>query len=645
MKKKINVIIISLVLAFVFAFSACTSEPTSSNGKTDGKATTISDDAKLYDGGIHDYSVEKTSNYLIKKGDTDYKILLTSDAPKKVVDAAEDMKTIIKKATGARLDVIYDNAEVSGNVISVGNTSLAQSNNIGATSDMAEMGYGIKTIDKNVYIFGNTEHALSCGIYGFLEEQFNFENFTDEYYYIDETDTVNLFNLDIKEVPDLGYIEIGSGFITSNTGKYRSKLVDRSDYTLGERTVHTYDKYIPKETYNDESQPEKYHPKWFATGANQLCLTAHGDEDERTALVNEVANIFIELMEKDLSKTILNFGQNDEYTWCGCDTCKESREKYSSDAAVVIQFLNDVCKVIDAWMESEDGAEYARDYVISFLAYQKTLDAPKLVDDSVKCCEHLAAKFCPYNMDLQNSLYAKINENFLKLFESWREISPNFTYFGYFYRGTSFMHFYDCFEIMREVFVYLADSNNRAFYTETPPESRGSAFHALRTYIIAKLTWNVNLDIDELINNFCERFYLDAADTMREIFYEERTWYNVNREALSTSSGFYSSTSLMDKEYWPKNLLLNWYESTNDAINDVGYLKKTDAELYDTIYHHITLERLSFEYMLVDMYENELSKDFVYTLKVQAIQDAEENYVQNFSLTTSISERLSSWGI
>lgn len=645
MNKKFNIIIISLVLAFVLAFSACTDGSTSSNGKTDGKSTTISDDAKLYDGGIHNYSVEKTSDYLIKNGNTDYKILLTSDVADKVYDSALDMKTIIKQATGARLDIIYDNIEFTGNVISVGNTTLAQSNNISATSDMKEMGYGIKTIGKNVFIYGNTIHALTCGIYGFLEAQFNFENFTDEYYYIDETDTVNLFNLDIKEIPDLGYTEVGSGFINTDLGTYRSKLIDRSDYIQAYRTVHTYDRYFPESTYNDkENNPDTYHPLWYATGANQLCLTAHGNKEERTALVNEVANIFIGYLKEDLSKNIFNFGQNDEFTWCGCDACNKSYTKYGSNAAVVIQLLNEVCEIIDEWMESEDGAAYKRDYFISFLAYQKTLSAPKLVDDSVKCCKHLSAMFCPYHMDLQNSLYDEVNANFLQLFESWREISPNFSYFGYFYRGGSFLHFYDCFEIMREVFVYLAESNSRVFYTETPAEQRGSAFHALRTYVITKLTWNVNLDIDELINNFCERFYLDAADTMRNIFYAERTWYNVKREELTTSSGFYSN-DLMDKKYWPKNLLLTWYESTNDAIDEISYLKKTDPELYDTIYHHITLERLSFEYMLVSMYENELSADFVYTLKVQAIQDAEENYVQQFNLSTLISDIFGSWGV
>ena len=67
--------------------------------------------------------------------------------------------------------------------------------------------------------------------------------------------------------------------------------------------------------------------------------------------------------------------------------------------------------------------------------------------------------------------------------------------------------------------------------------------------------------------------------------------------------------------------------------------------MYDIIYHNITLERLSFEYILISSYEKELAVDFVNTLKVQAIQDAAENDVVMFALTTSLSTIFDAWGV
>lgn len=634
MKKRFNTVMIFLVV-FIIAFTACSCSASGANDNS----TVISDDAKLYAGGTHLYSAQKTSDYLIKKGVTDYKILLAEGADDKLIEAAEDMKDIVLKATGARFEIVYGETS-SDKVVSVGDTPLARSAAVSPTEDLDELGYGIKTVGKNVFIYGNSDYALIFGIYGFLEAQFNFENFTDDYYYIDKTDTVVLLDFDVKEVPDLGYPFVCSAYMSSDLARIRMKQIATKEMVVTENfQVHTCEVYIPSDKYKEN------HSKWFAYDCNQLCFSAHGDATERTALVNEFANVFIKYLKSVPTKNVIYFGQADEFSWCSCNACNESYAKYSSNAAVVIQLLNDVCELIDEWMASDDGKEYARDYLISFLAYQKTLTAPKLVDDSVKCCEHVIAMVCPYNLDLQNSLYDEVNSGLYKNFEEWKAVSSGLAYFGYFYRASSFLHFYDCYEIMRDLFVYLAESNTRIFFTEAPQHGKGSAYHALRTYVLSKLTWNVNLDIDELIDNFCERYYLDAADIMRKVFYEERGWYNVNRSALTTSSGFYGSSDLLDKKYWPKNLLLNWYEATNEALETISYLKKTNEDLYDTLYQNITVERLSFEYMLISMYERELSDDFVHTLKVQTVQDIEINNVDYFGLNNSIFDVIGAWDL
>ena len=116
----------------------------------------------------------------------------------------------------------------------------------------------------------------------------------------------------------------------------------------------------------------------------------------------------------------------------------------------------------------------------------------------------------------------------------------------------------------------------------------------------------------------------------------------MNRDAL-TMANFFSQGNLSDSKLWPKTLVLSWYNRTNEALEKIAYLKKTNPDLYDIIYHNITLERLSFEYILISTYEKELSVDFVNTLKAQAICDAEENDVLMFSLGVSISTIFDAW--
>ena len=639
MNKKIS--IISLLLACTFAFGACKGIGGFGNSNT----IEISDDVKTYEGGIHEYSAQATSDYLVKNHDSEYTILLPENASEELVTTAEDMQDLILEASGVRLEIVEETSQASilTNVISVGATKKSVNANVKPTTDLQDVGYMIKTVGKNVYVVANSDYAVSFGVYAFLKAQFGFECLSDVYYYIDKTDSVKLLNLDVKDVPDLGKVQIGSGFVNGKAIR-RMGLLDRPEYVAGYETVHTSNKYIDPLVYNNQAEaPDTYHPDWFASGANQLCYLARGNETERIALVNEVANIVINYFVEDPSKSYFCFGQMDEYTWCGCSHCEGEYSKYSSHAAVVIKFLNDVTKVIDTWMAGE-GSEHARDYLISFIAYQKTLAAPKLIDDSVKCSKNVAVMFCPYQMDLKNSLYAEINKDYLQVFEDWRKVAPNFAYFGYFYFQKTFLHYFDCFESMKEIFLYLAESNTRVFYTESPPQYKASGYHALRTYVLSKLAWNVNLDIDELIKNFCEKYYMDAADVMMDILYEERALYGVNREAL-TMANFFSQGDLSNKKLWPKNLVLDWYNRTNEALEKISYLKKTDPDLYDIIYHNITLERLSFEYILISSYEKELAVDFVNTLKVQAIQDAEENDVLMFALNVSISTIFDAWGV
>lgn len=637
MKKKIT--IISLLLACIFSFGACTN---GNNSATNSNTTNISEESKAYEGGIHEYSAQATSDYLIKNRVSEYTILLPENASSEITTTAEDMQDLILESAGVRLEIVK---ESSGNtfdkVISVGDTKKAANANVEPTADLQDVGYMVKTVGKNVYVVANSDYAVSFGVYAFLKAQFGFECFSDVYYYINKADSVKLLNLNVKDVPDLGKVQIGSGFVNGKAIR-RMGLLDRPEYVAGYQTVHTSNKYIDPVIYNDqENAPDTYHPNWFASGANQICYLARGNETERTALVNEVANIIIDYFVAEPSKSYFCFGQMDEYTWCGCEYCEAEYNKYSSNAAVVIKFLNDVTNVIDTWMAGE-GSEHSREYLISFIAYQKTLAAPKLIDDSVKCGKNVVVMFCPYQIDLKNSLYAEVNKDYLQVFEDWRKVAPNFAYFGYFYFQKTFLHYYDCFESMKDIFVYLAESNTRIFYTESPPQYKASGYHALRTYVLSKLAWNVNLDIDDLINNFCDKYYMDAADIMKGILYEERALYGVNRDALTMTS-FFSQGDLSDSKLWPKNLVLNWYNRTNEALEKISYLKKTNPDLYDIIYHNITLERLSFEYILISTYEKELSVDFVNTLKAQAICDAEENDVLMFSLGVSISTIFDAW--
>ena len=60
-----------------------------------------------------------------------------------------------------------------------------------------------------------------------------------------------------------------------------------------------------------------------------------------------------------------------------------------------------------------------------------------------------------------------------------------------------------------------------------------------------------------------------------------------------------------------------WYEQLNDVISNLDYLKEISPERYNTIYCRVANERLSWLYMLIELYEYNSLPETVYKWKQQ----------------------------
>ncbi|MBO4594188.1 MAG: DUF4838 domain-containing protein [Clostridia bacterium] len=665
MKKIISVI--AVLLASMLVFCSCgkadnggsknTNYETNENHNyqpTPSDYTDISDDARVFNGGIHVLSAAVTDDYLIENGSSEYVIIYPVAATREIVDTAEDVRTLILEATGVKLKTAADtdpSVTASTKVISLGNTTRAEAENVVPTSDLSHSGYIIRTVDKSIYIVGNTEQAVSFGAYGFLEIQFDFDCFCDTYSYIAKTESSRLRDFDVKEVSDLGIVEMGRAF-TSGRAARRMKLWDGSSFTAG-RLGHDTLIYIDPAVYNNPADSVNYHPKWFSTDGEQLCYTARGDEMERELLIRTIADICIELFAEEPTKFCVRFQDMDINTWCTCDACVASNLAYGgADAAAEIKTLNEVALLVDQWMESDEGRPFARNYFIEFYAYFRTNKPPvyldpttneyKPIDDSVICNDHIKPCIAQYYLDFQNSLYADVNKSNLEILKGWNALSSEPAYYMYNADFDMYNYYYDSIESLKDLYVFFAESNSGWIYNEivgTPV----TAWQALRSYVMYKLAWNVNLSIDDIIGKYFDHFFGDGGAKMKEVFYQERAWMSLNRASIT---GMRSLRCKLDKkELWPKNLVQTWLDMTNNAVKDISYLKKIDPDLYDTFYRNIAMERLSFEYILINFYERELDADYVKSLKLQAKSDAMDNNITYFGPGALASTVFNEWGV
>ncbi len=648
MKKRI----LACVCACLTLLCACGKD--TKKGDSNENATTVTVEGN-FEGGLHEVSYTPTNEYLVKNQSSEYTLLLPKNPSDELLNTKEDFIGLFKEATGVKLAVQEDNGNVqhtaNAKYISFGETSLAKDAGVKTQDEELEyLGYSIKTVDKSIFINGNSDISVSFGAYGFLELQFNFDSFSNKYYYIDTVKDSVLYDYDVREAPDL---KIREEFFAMRdlTSRRRMKYVTRDEMFAGDGSVHSSMKYISPEKYNNPEDPDNYHPKWFA--ASQLCYTAQGDEQERDLLLNTVLGLAQEYFIAEPNEDIFSFGHMDIRSWCGCPTCDATKKKYNSDAAVLIHFINDLTKRMDSWMASEAGKPYARDYQIVFLGYLKTLQPPayydkdaktyKPVDDSVICSPHAGVMFAPMEMCSQHSINSECNKDYKVAFEGWKAVCSRFNFYNYCINYNHTLVFYDGFENLKEFYQFMAECNTNYLYECGPYEHTMTGFKAVLCYVSAKLSWNVNLDVNTLIEKFCRNHFQDGGEIMLQVFKEVRALTRSNMDLMCRRNSVYMM--MEDSNWWPKTLLERWVNLTNAALDKIAYLQKLDPEKYEVVSMSIRRERISFEYLLVELYGNELDSNYVHQLKLQTRDDANVAGITHNGLDTTVTSIFQRWGI
>ena len=648
------------------ALAACTLFTVSCKNEESEEAATESETmewtmAPSYDKGIHELNYTRTSDYLVKNNQSEYSILIPENATEEIGYAAGELQELFYEATKVKLNVVKDNTagaySADKKVISLGDTTYAQAANVKPTAELTEYGYTIQTDNKSIFINANSDIGVTFGVYGFLELQFNFDCFSDVYYYIDKQNDAPLLDFDVRDVPDMKARREGSQY-QDDDGLRRMKFVSNGDIRTGPASggIHNAFAFLPVETYYEE------HDKWYSDNVQQLCYTAHGDEAERSLMIDTVANSMIEYYENATpNQRFIAFGQMDKGVWCECDACRASYEKYGSNCPVQTKFINEVAAKVQAWMETEEGKPYARDFEIYYLIYQKSIDAPVVydealgeyvpVDDSVIPAEHTLPVIAPLGMAFRYDLYDKVNKEHLENLEKWKAVLKDAEcgFWSYFQNYTSFWIYSDGYTNMQNMYRFMAGCNVNWFYEEGQVSylsgGNGTIWTALRSYLCAKLSWNVNLDIDDLTKHFFDNYFDEASDELYEVFMDTRAVQMLSREEFGPSTLIFKRID--QKQYWPRELAVNSLNTIEKGLKDVLYLKKAEPEKYQQIYANIVAERIPYEYMICEFYAGEYDPDYIYELKLQTRRDVELNNIYSYSQTDKITAQdvWDRWGI
>jgi len=156
------------------------------------------------------------------------------------------------------------------------------------------------------------------------------------------------------------------------------------------------------------------------------------------------------------------------------------------------------------------------DKLIDTLAYQYTEDPPAVTrprrNVRIRLCPIAACEAHPYEQ-------CPYNAYFMKNLRAWSKITGQLYVWHY---NTNFAHYLLPFPDFDELAADLAMYQRHGvvgLFMEGAVSAGGGAENAeLRSYVMAKLLWDVKADVNQLVDEFLAAYYGDAAKPMRAYF-------------------------------------------------------------------------------------------------------------------------------
>ena len=235
----------------------------------------------------------------------------------------------------------------------------------------------------------------------------------------------------------------------------------------------------------------------------QLCLT---NPDVLRIMIERT----LKRIRKDPTGKLFSVSQNDWRNYCTCEKCREIDEREGSPAGTLIHFVNQVAEAVEkefpnVWIET--------------LAYQYTRTPPKYVKPRHNVVPRLCTIECDFSLPLDKSTYAQ-NVKFVEDMKGWSAITAKLYVRDY---TTNFLHYvgpHPNFNCLQGNAEFFRDNGVVGLFEQGAYHAPHSEFGELRAWILAKLLWNPDQDLEALYDDFFTGYYGPAAKIVRQYFDE-----------------------------------------------------------------------------------------------------------------------------
>lgn len=416
---------------------------------------------------------------LVTNGNTSSRIILKENNQISWT-AANLLQTFIQKVTSCKLPVVVSQTPRKGDILIGGQSS----------AEVTEDGFSISTQDGILKISGK-ENGVVYGVVTLLEQYWGIDYWGENEYSLTPSKTVNLPFINKVENPGFRYRQTQCYAIhTDSIYKWWNRLEEPNEVFAAGYWVHTFDKLLPSSIYGKE-HPEYYSyfkGKRHPGKASQWCLS---NPEVFEIVAQRVDSIF----KANPDKHIMSVSQNDgNYTNCTCDACKAIDDYEGALSGSIITFLN---KLAARFPDKE----------FSTLAYLYTMNPPK----HVKPLPNVNIMLCDIDCDREVTLTENASgKEFVKAMEGWSKITNNIFVWDYGINFDNYLAPFPNFHILQDN-IRLFKKNHATMHFSQIAGSRGGDFAELRAYLVSKLMWNPEVNVDSLMQHFLHGYYGEAA--------------------------------------------------------------------------------------------------------------------------------------
>lgn len=570
-----------------------------------------------YGGGEYQPPQVETPMYIVQNGKSGFAIVTADGADECIQTAANELQTYLKKISGAELEIIAESDFDGEKAIVLGETELQQSIKEIDRSQIKEDGFRLYSDGDYLLIAGEDSRGTLYGVYTFLEEYLGVRWFTPTLEVVPESKDIIIDAAIDRLVEPSFAIRRNDCAGTNDAHRARTKMNVSFHYEVPEfGGAHTWvlwdvtlDKLVPDALFAE-------HPEYFAMNPDGTRTTDHVCLSHPDVLEIAVENGRQAILDCERDSKYIHIGQKDNLNYCHCEKCEEINGRYGSVCSTTILFTNAFADALD---------DEFPDMTFTFYAYNETDKPP--TDLSLRCNPNVVPVLCGLHKACRSHPITECgaidgNENFQNLFMenepsvaedhvNWTKIADRTYIYDYTINFLNVAQFFSNFETMQSTMKYMHDIGITG-YVYNCGDGHYSVFNELRNYLLCKLQWDVNADVEYHMNDFLKAYYgEEAAPYIKKIIDIQTAQVKATAHAFDFDwhyqSGFYPFYTVNRlNSLWKKALSaditeeqlfnvevanLSWeYFKANQYIGKYSFLnpnrQKANEELYDAFKAH-----------------------------------------------------------